>query len=336
MTLKKIKICERQIGEDEPVFAVAEGGINHNGSVEQAKRIVKRAAEIGADAVKFQTFKAEELALRRNEYFKLFKRLEINEQGWRKVKEATNEARIIFISTPLDEASVDLLADLEVDAFKIASSDLTHIPLLRYVASKKKPLILSTGMATPAEIDEALTTVYNEGNREVALLHCVSSYPADPSEMNLRVIQTLSENFLIPTGLSDHTEGTAVSLAAVALGATIIEKHFTINKKLYGSDHKFSLEPSQFRKLIKDIRIVQRSLGDGIKRPSCSEVKMIPCIRRSISSKTNIPAGTILTRDMLKFTRPGDGIPPKEAELLIGRKVRKYIPADEILTWDMF
>ena len=332
--VNKVKIGNKVVGDDEPVFIVAEIGLNHCGDLKIALESVKVAAESGADAVKFQIFKADELYSKKDKYYKLFKALELPREAWEKIANFAEKQNILFAASVFDEESVDLLSELDAPFFKIASGDITHIPLIKYIARKNKPVILSTGMSTIGEIEEALNAIYSEGNRDVILLHCVSRYPANYSELNLRAINTLKNTFKVPVGFSDHTIGILASLAAVALGANVIEKHFTINKNLPGPDHKLSLEPHEFKELVKGIRNIEEMLGDGVKRKTKSELHMEKVARRSIVARIDIPKGTVISKDMLKISRPGIGIAPKFLNMIIGRVARKDIRKDEVIRWE--
>lgn len=330
-----MKIKNRKIGVHEKTFIVAEAGINHNGDLKQAKELVKKAKIAGADAVKFQTFNAEKLSSRKNKYFKLFQSLELKKNEWIELKKVADRRGITFFSTPFDEESADFLDELNVPAFKIASGDLTHLPLLKHIGKKKKPIILSTGIGTIPEIDEALNTIYSTGNKEVALLHCISNYPAKIEDMNLRAIQTLRETFQVPVGLSDHTTEIITPIAAVSLGAAIIEKHFTLNKNLPGPDHRASLEPDEFKAMVGIIRSIEKALGGGMKVPRKSELKMKIDARRSLVSRVDIPQGARIMKNMVKVARPGSGIEPKFINVILGRKARRRIKAEEVIRWDM-
>ncbi len=332
--MKNIKIGNKIVGEGQPVFVIAEAGINHDGILSQAEELLEKAKEVGADAVKFQTFRAESLCSKRSKNFDLFKSLELTRNNWESIAETAKRVGTIFFSSVFDEESVELLDSLGVPAFKIASGDLTYLPFLEYIAKKNKPIILSTGMSTLSEIDEALNIIYSTGNRDVILLHCISNYPTKVEDVNLKAINTLEQVFKLPVGFSDHTIGTVIPLTAVSLGAKVIEKHFTLNKNLPGPDHKLSLNPDEFKEMVGGIRTIEQALGDGIKAPRESEAEAIKAGRRSITAKINIPAGVTITRDMLKIARPGTGIEPKFIDIVIGKTAREYIQEDEALTWD--
>jgi N,N'-diacetyllegionaminate synthase len=332
--MRNSQISGKTIGEGCPAFIIAEAGINHNGKLKQAKELVKRAKEVGADAVKFQTFKAESLCSRKSKHFELFKSLELTRDEWARIGETAQDLGIMFFSSVFDEESVDLLDCLDAPAFKIASGDLTYLPLLEYVAKKHRPIILSTGMSTLAEVDEALETIYSTGNKDVVLLHCVSNYPTNPEDVNLKAMNTLEQVFGLPAGFSDHTVGTVIPVAAVSLGARAIEKHFTLDKDLPGPDHRLSLDASEFKEMVTSIRMVEQALGDGVIAPRKSEAEAIRSGRRSIIAKKRIPAGATITQDMLKIARPGTGIEPRFIDIVIGRAAKKHISEDQALTWD--
>jgi len=328
-------------------FIIAEAGVNHNGALSTARTLVREARRAGADAVKFQTFKADRLVsrvLEKAEYQKkvtgaaetqhaMIRRLELGIDAHRELVRFCRSQRIMFLSTPFDEESADLLESLDVPLFKIGSGDLTNLPLLRHVARKMRPLILSTGMAILGEVEEALETVYTTGNREVTLLHCVTEYPAPPDEINLRALDTMRRAFAVPVGYSDHTDGIEIAVAAVAMGASVIEKHFTLDRDSEGPDHRSSLEPAMFRAMVLAIRNVEAALGDGIKKPAPCEIKNIPIARRSLVTVKAIRKGQVITRDLLAVKRPGCGIAPGDLEKVIGLRVKRAIPADHVITW---
>lgn len=348
--MNRIRVADNKwIGKGEPVFIIAEVGVNHNGDISLAKRLVEVAAKAGADAVKFQTFKAENVVTKTapkaeyqrettdiaNSQFEMLKRLELSKQDFAELKDYCDQRGIIFMSTPHDQESIDVLDQLGISIFKIGSGDITNLPYLQYMARKGKPMILSTGIATLGEIEEAVETILGAGNKELILLHCVSSYPADVEECNLRAIQTLENAFQLPVGFSDHTLGIEVSLAAVALGACVIEKHFTLDRTLPGPDHKASLEPAELAQLIQGIRAVEKALGDGLKRPSPKELKNRAIIRKSLVAACNIPAGTIILDSMITIKRPGTGLAPKFKAEVVGRRARVNIAEDQLIEWRM-
>jgi len=345
----KIRIAGRVVGEHAPCFIIAEAGVNHNGNINLAKRLVDVAIQAGADAVKFQTFKAEDVVTEtaeKAEYqkkttgaeesqFVMIKRLELGERDFKKLFDYSHSRGIIFLSSPFDKRSVDLLDKLGVPAFKIASGEITNLPLIKYIAQKGKPIILSTGMSTMAEIKEALQVINDEGTRDVVLLHCITSYPAKVESSNLRAMRTLRRAFKLPVGLSDHTIGITVPIAAVALGAAALEKHFTLDKNLPGPDHKASLTPEGLNQMIMVVRQVEKAMGNGIKSPTEEEEEIKRVVRRSIVARVDIPKGTFITEEMLDIKRPGIGIEPKYLDLIVGRKARRNIKKDYILNWGM-
>ena len=330
------------------VFIIAEAGVNHNGQVRLAKKLVDAAKRAGCDAVKFQIFKAEDLVLQtakladyqkknkdnkaKNQY-QLIKGLELSFDNFREIKHYCDERRIIFLATPFDYKSADLLEKLNVFSFKIPSGEVTNIPFLEYVARKKKPIILSTGMSNLYEVKEAVKTIYNAGNKNLILLHCVTEYPAPFKEVNLQVIHTMRKIFGLKVGYSDHTLGIEIPIAAVALGAEVIEKHLTLDRNLPGPDHKSSLEPDEFKKMVTAIRNVEQAMGDGIKRPMRSEMKSLSIVRRSLVSAQDLIKGQKITLKDLAIKRPGDGIPPRNLQKVLGLKVKKGIRRDTVIYW---
>jgi len=264
----------------------------------------------------------------------MIKKLELSWEDFEELSAYAHEKEIVFLSSPFDKGSVDLLDRLGIPAFKVGSGEITNFPFLKHIARKKKPIILSTGMSTPGEIQEALEVVSNEGVKEVILMHCVSCYPAKVEDMNLRAMETLRHAFQLPVGLSDHSIGISISIAAVALGACVIERHFTLDKNLPGPDHKASLEPAELKKMVRAIADVEKALGDGIKRPTKEEEENKKVVRRSIVAKVDIPAGTIIAEEMLDAKRPAGGIEVKYLDKVVGRVARRRIEKDTCLTWD--
>ena len=344
-----MNISSKKTGKNQLCFIIAEAGVNHNGSVKLALRLVDAAAKSGADAVKFQTFKADNLVTRaapQAEYqarntgkvesqYDMLKRLELDAEAHRKIASYCRKRKIIFLSTPFDEESADLLEGLNVPAFKIGSGELTNLPFLAHVARKGKPIIISTGMADAAEIAAAIKTVRKTGNKRIILLHCVSSYPAEARWINLRAIQTMKKRFGLPVGYSDHTVGRETALAAVALGACVIEKHFTIDHNLPGPDQKLSLEPDELKQLISGIRIVELALGNGIKKPVKVEKPIANLVRRSLVAAGDIPAGTLLAKKHIAIKRPGTGLAPELLAKLVGLKTRQFIRQGTLFSWGM-
>lgn len=343
------RIGTRAVGPGAPCFVIAEAGVNHNGDIAMACRLVDAAADAGADAVKFQTFKASRLVTAtapKAAYqhrgtadtatqFEMLERLELSADGHRVVRARCQARGILFLSSPFDEISADFLADLGMPAFKLGSGELTNLPMLARVAGKRLPLILSTGMATLDEVGAAVSTARAAGATDLAVLQCVSNYPAQPADVNLRAMQTMAEAFDVVTGYSDHTLGVAVSIGAVALGAAIIEKHFTLDRTLPGPDHQASAEPAELAALVAGIRAVESALGDGRKRPAASEAEVAAVARRSIVAAVDIPAGATLTDELLALRRPGTGLAPSMWSTLVGRTVGRAIPAGTLIDLEM-
>jgi N,N'-diacetyllegionaminate synthase len=340
-----ILIGQKVIGSASQVFVVAEIGINHDGNVSQAERLIDAAAESGADAVKFQSYRVDGLLIPSRERYaqqmdgtesayQMLRRCELSWEDQEKLKKHADKRGILFLSTPFDEESTDFLDSMGVPVFKIASADITHIPLLRHIASKGKPILLSTGMSFLSEVADAVYNMRSAGAQEILLMHCVSAYPASPQQMNLRALQTLESYFELPVGLSDHSEGILLPLVAVALGAVLIEKHFTLDKNAPGPDHKSSMDPKDLKLLIRNLREVEASLGDGRKRPSDVEEESRLFGRRSIVAAVDIRAQESISRWMLAFKRPGSGLEPRHWEKVIGMKARRNIGKDTILQWE--
>lgn len=346
--MRKVKIEHKSVGYGEPVFIVAEAGVNHNGDVDLGKKLIDAAKDAETDAVKFQAFKAENLVTKYAEkaryqkattgpnesQYNMIKKLELKAEEFRELYDYAKKKNIIFLSSTVDKESVDLLGNLGVPAFKVASGEITNFPLLRYIAGKKKPVILSTGMSTLDEIEDALEVIRQKGVQDIVLLHCVTSYPAKIEDVNLRVIETLRHRFKLPVGFSDHTLGITASIASAALGAVLIEKHFTLDTSLPGPDHKASLEPDELKEMVRAIRDVEKALGDGIRKLTEDEERIKKVARRSIVAKVRIPKGTIITEDMLDLKRPGVGIEPKYLNDIIGKRAKKDITPDELVTFE--
>jgi N,N'-diacetyllegionaminate synthase len=331
-------------GEQKGVYIIAEVGVNHNGSVELAKRCIDKAAWAGADAVKFQTFRSEKLVTRnalKAEYqvqntkttesqLDMLRKLELKFEDFVELQSYCQDKQVDFLSTPFDEESADFLNQIHMDAFKIGSGDANNLPFLRRIDNYGKPVILSTGMSSLEEVQESVAVFHKS---QLALLHCTSDYPAPLDEVNLLAMKTLMDNFGLCTGYSDHTKGVEIPLAAVALGGTIIEKHFTLDNNLLGPDHRASLEPQQFAEMVRAIRNVEQALGDGIKRCMPSEQKTKTAARKSIVLAAYGKTGTILEERDLVIKRPGTGIEPKYFYEVVGRKLNKDLQADELLSW---
>lgn len=343
----RIKIGNKSIEEGGPCFIIAEAGVNHNGSLKLAKKLVDTAKKAGVGAVKFQMFKSENLVTEKGEManyqkknigkkerqLEMLKKLELSEKDFIELKQYCNKKKIIFLSTPHTEDAIDFLECL-VPVHKVASGDLTNSPFLEKVAKKKKPIILSTGMATLSEVKEAVNTIKKAGNNKIILLHCTTNYPCPLEEVNLKAMLTLKNEFNLPVGYSDHTLGILVPIIAITMGAQVIEKHFTLDKNLQGPDHKASLEPDELKEMVKKIREAEKALGEGVKKPTKSEEKIKKIARKSIIAKVDIPKGIKITKNMIIIKRPGKGIEPKYLSRVVGRIAKKNIRKDELITWE--
>lgn len=340
-----VKVGDKVLGKGHPCLLIAEAGVNHNGDVDRALEMVEVAARCGADAIKFQTFKAEALVSReakKAEYqarntgeaggqLEMLKRLELGPGAFRRIQQACQAHGILFLSTPFDPDSARFLQELGVQAFKVGSGDLTNLPLLEQLARFGQPMFLSTGMATLEEVEEAAEAIRIHGNPPLVLMHCLSTYPAPAAEYNLLAMKTMAEQLPFPVGLSDHTLGWEVTLGAVALGAIVIEKHFTLDRKLPGPDHSASLEPVELSKMVQEVRRLESAMGDGIKRPMPSELNTREVARKSIVVKRDLPAGHVLTLEDLVIKRPGTGMPPGLLHGIPGRVLRIALTEDSVL-----
>lgn len=349
MSVPSVEIAGRRIGPGAPCFVIAEAGVNHGGSLDIGLRLIDAALDARADAVKFQSFVADRLATpaapkaayqkvttgTRESQLEMLRRLELSETGHRRLIDHCQARGILFLSTPFDESSADLLESLNVPAFKISSGDLTNTPFLTHVARKQRPILLSTGMSTLEEVGGALDAIFSTGNRAVALFHCVSAYPADAKDANLNAMRTLESAFALPIGYSDHTLGSDVALAAVALGACMLEKHLTTDRAQDGPDHAASTEPQEFAALVTSIRRIESALGDGHKRPVAAEADVAAVARKSLVAAVDLTAGTELTAEVLVARRPGTGLAPSERPLVVGRRINRDVTAGTPLTRDM-
>jgi len=348
--MKEVNFGGRLIGEGQPSFVIAEAGVNHNGDLELGRALIREAAAAGADAIKFQSYKAGKISTKtaprywvepddlKGSQFDTFKKLDsFGPHEHRELFRYAKEQEILCFSAPFDDEAVDMLDELGAPGFKIASADLTDYPLLERAASKGKPVILSTGLATIAEIGEAVDLVRATGNDQLVLLHCTLQYPCAPENANLRMMLHMKAAFPdVPVGLSDHTLGIAVPQAAVALGAVAIEKHYTVDKTLPGSpDHYLSVDPRDLKEMVSGIRTIEKAMGRYLKGPVEAESQAYKFARRSIVSKKSIPRGTEITRNMLTFKRPGTGIYPKHVDVVVGRTAKVDIPEDTVLEWSM-
>lgn len=328
-----LQLGEKEIGPDRPVFVIAEAGVNHNGRLDLALELIEAAARAGADAVKFQTFRAEELAspqtppadyqrrASEKSQREMLKELELPREAYPVLVRTCREKGILFLSTPFDVDSLEFLIGLGMPAVKVPSGEVTNLPFLRRIASVGRPVILSTGMTDLGEIREAIGVIRESGDPPLAVLHCTSNYPASPETINLRAMHTLAEEFDTVVGLSDHSEGTEIPLAATALGAAIIEKHFTLSRDLPGPDHMCSLEPDELASMVAGIRKVEAALGSGEKRPHPSEEAVKRLVRRYLVFARDLRAGETVGIDDIVATRCDGELSPAQKESVVGRKL---------------
>jgi sialic acid synthase SpsE len=343
-------IAGRAVGIGQPCYVIAEAGVNHNCDVQLGYKLIETAGAAGADAIKFQSYTASKIATRvaprywvepadpKGTQWDTFDKLDkLSDRDFKSLLGHARQVGLTAFSTPFDDEAVDFLASLDVPAFKIASADLTCHGLIERAARVGRPMLLSTGTSTLAEVAEALEVCRRTGNEEVALMHCTLKYPCPPEAINLRMMEHLMRTFPgVPVGLSDHSLGISVPQAAVALGACVIEKHYTVDKKLPGSpDHHLSVDPPEMRAMVDGIRTVEKALGKAEKGLEPMEQEAFLYARRSVTSKVKIPRGSAITREMLTYKRPGTGISPRHLDMVVGRVARQDIPEDTTLTWDM-
>lgn len=342
-------IGHRKIGPGTPCFIIAEAGVNHNGSIDLACQLVDAAVSSGADAVKFQTFKAERIVTRdapkaqyqqrttstEESQLEMIRNLELSPESHRELMRYCEDLGILFMSSPFDELSADLLAELDVAVYKIPSGEITNLPFLRHVAQFGKPMIVSTGMSYLSEVEAAVRVIESEQNRNYVLLQCTSNYPADPADANLAAMATMAVAFGAPVGYSDHTEGIEIPIAAVALGACVVEKHLTTDRNLAGPDHRASIESDEFSAMVRGIRSVEAALGHGRKEPASSEADTTSVARKSLVAAQDIPAGATLTEELIAIKRPGTGLPPSMREHLMGRTARVSIREGTLITLEI-
>ncbi len=332
MNCKELLINAKKTGVQHPVFMIAEAGSNHNGSIDKAKELIDIASDSGADAIKFQNYIADKIVAASNPAYDVLKKNELPASWLEELLSYAQEKGLAFISTPFDLEAVNTLKNLGVHAFKIASGDITYKQLLERVGEFGLPVILSTGKSNLGEIEYALKTLANE---QLIILHCVSSYPASYEEMNLKVLQTLQHAFPgYQVGLSDHTLDDICALGAVALGASVIEKHITYDKAADGPDHSFAMEPEQFSGYVAKIRNLEQAIGNGVKGPSKKEQETLNRGRRSIYAAEDIGKGTIISEKHLKIVRPGEGLMPKHLDEIIGLEVLVDVVQDEPIKWN--
>jgi N,N'-diacetyllegionaminate synthase len=336
-------------GEKLPCFIIAEAGVNHNGSLDTAYQLVDAAKAARVDAVKFQTFITDKFVTSsapKAGYQKtqtaetetqeqMLRHLELDFDSFRKLFTYCRQQHIVFLSTPFDETSADFLETLGVIAFKVGSGDITNLPFLSHIARKKKPMIVSTGMSCLGEVETALQSIRQAGDPPIALLHCTSNYPTEPKNVNLRAMQTLRMAFGVATGYSDHTMGIEIALAAVALGANVLEKHFTLDRNLPGPDHQASLEPDELSALVRGARKVESAMGDGRKLPVASEQEVAAIARKSLVIVRDMRSGETIVDADIVVKRPGTGLAPIMLPYILGRRLRMDVPAGTVLRMDM-
>ncbi len=329
------------------VFIIAEAGVNHNGSLELAKKLIDVAVEAGADAVKFQTFKAVNLVSQTAEkadyqkqttdesesQFDMIKKLELDFDAHKNLIEYCKERKIMFLSAPFDHDSINLLNELGLKIFKIPSGEISNLPYLRLIGSLAKQVILSTGMSTLKEVGDALTILVDSGTKkeDITVLHANTMYPTPMEDVNLNAMQTIQKEFDVAVGYSDHTLGIEVDISAVTMGASIVEKHFTLDKTMKGPDHKASLDPKELRAMVSAIRNIEKALGNGVKVPSRSEQPNITVARKSIVAKKMIKQGDVLTEENITVKRPGNGISPMKWNEVLGTLATRDYQMDELI-----
>lgn len=328
------------------IFVIAEAGVNHNGSLEIAKKMIDVAAKAGADAVKFQTFKADTLVRKdaakaayqqenatdkQESQYEMLKKLELTKQMHQELMQACADKGILFLSTPFDIDSIQMLTDCGITVMKVPSGEITNYPYLREIGRTGKPVILSTGICEMQEVKDAVRVLRENGSSEITLLHCNTEYPTPMQDVNLKAMRTLREEFGLPVGYSDHTQGIEVPIAAAAMGAVVIEKHFTLDRSMEGPDHKASLEPEELRAMVQAVRNIETAMGDGMKRPSASERKNRDVARKSIVAKKDIRKGEVFTEENLTAKRPGSGISPMRWNDVIGSAADRDYEQDELI-----
>lgn len=329
------------------VYIIAEAGVNHNGDIQLAKKLCDAAKNSGVDAVKFQTWKTENIVTKAaplavyqeqnissksDSQFEMLKKLELSYDDFIELQKYCEEIGVRFLSTPDDEESLEFLSILNLDFIKVGSGEVNNIPYLRQIGAKQQPVILSTGMSFLADVERAYNILIESGASSVALLHCTSNYPCPMDEVNLKAMTTLKAAFQCEVGYSDHTLGIEVPIAAVALGATIIEKHFTLDKNMDGPDHKASLNPEELTAMVRAIRNIEVALGDGIKRPNKSEEETSKVVWKSIVAVREIEQGTIFTDKNLTVKRTGNGIPASFWDMVVGKKANRSFDTDEVIS----
>ncbi len=346
---RQLKIGNKVIGDNYPCYIIAEAGVNHNGNPDLAFELVKAAKKTGADCVKFQTYKTERIIIKeapkanyqlkstdpKESQFMMLKKLELPLEVYPKLLSLCKKLKIQFLSTPYNFDDADFLNDLGVEAFKIASGQLVELAFLRYVAGFNKPIILSTGMANLSEVYDAVTTVRDAGNDKIVVLQCTTNYPSRIEDANISAMNSMRDSLNVLTGYSDHVPNNYAAYASVALGACVVEKHFTLDTELPGPDHKASLNPAQFKQFVTGVRNVEKSLGSSTKTPTENEIKNIAAMRRSIVAVKNIKKGQSIKVSDIDFKRPATGLSPQLFDKIIGKKATKNISANEMLNYNM-
>lgn len=347
--MKRIKVGDRYIGENEPAFIIAEIGINHNGDIDLAKKMVIEAKNCGADAVKFQKFTAQDFIsdpdatyLYRSQgrditesMLEMFKRYEFSKSEWKELIEYCISVGVIFFVTPQNPSDLDFILSMtSLPIIKVGSDDLTNISLLEYYAGKRIPMIISAGMAYASEIEDAVAAIRRNGNDDIIVLHCVSSYPANADELNLRKIPVIRDAFGTIIGYSDHSIGNVAAICSIVLGAKVIEKHFTLDRDLPGPDHWFSCEPAELKELVKGIRHAEMALGNSMLVPTPHEQEMRKIARRSIIAMRDIKSGDHIRIDDVGLKRPGTGLPPKFLKYIVNTRAKINIKVNDIITFD--
>jgi len=347
--MKDIYICEKIIGVNSPIFLIAEAGVNHNGDLSIAKRLIDVASEVKVDAIKFQTFKAEELLLKNTSkakyqkintdidenFYEMIKKYEFTKEDFQSIVNYCKEKNIIFLSTPFDHSSVHWLEEFNVPAYKVGSGDMNNFPLLKLICSKRKPIFISTGMATLKEVKETIEFIRSNNIEEIVLFQCTTDYPTSLEDVNLNVIDTYKNEFSnLLIGFSDHSLGITASIGAAAKGVKVIEKHFTLDKEMKGPDHKASLDPKELKEWVEQIRALEKALGTFEKKPSKAELKIAKIARKSIVSIKALNKGDVLDENNIAVKRPGDGISPVEFEKIIGKRAKRNISIDTVIYWE--
>jgi len=343
--MTSVKLLNKSVGNEYPCYVIAEIGGSFS-SLEEAKRLIDSAKEIGVDAVKFQTLEADTITTKNNFFdmeatgqtsqYELFKHFELSKDLQKEVVNYANTLSIPIFSAPSHMKDLEIMEQLELPIYKIGSDLACHIPLLKKIASFDKPIILSTGMCTMKEVENSVNAIKNEGNDKIILMHCVSNYPSQMEELNLNVIESMKKEFNIPVGFSDHTVGILGTLSSISFGANIVERHFRDPRNTPGPDDIHSLTKDEFANLISSIKMVEKSFGTGIKIPTPSEQNHLLTNRVSIIAMQEIPPGTVITEEMIDIRRPGIGIQPIHLQQIFGKKTTKHIEKEQPLLWDYF